>query len=373
MVRWDQIDHEALRDGQGIPEGLLRRDGIPSTNLVLRQRDALYVSVARDAVLTESYGAYDLQGRPIDGCFYFRAGLFFHGEPQRLPPPLRRTCTIIPVAIYINNIELRHFGHKLTDGCSSVYPLLRLTRNNRSLSELPIVINRQLADRRQELIDLFGISEQQILVPTVNCKQLLVKQLITPVPSMLNGGTIPDGGYVNREHPGLVKDLLSRLLPPSVHDKKIHTECQDIGNKLYLSRSRLDSERRPFEDEVALEVKLALRGWKIFHPQEHDLSTQLLALKAASCVCATQGSALHLLFGIDPSPALRVVMLSEKQVNVNYTNQFIAQGINHEVLTCLESYGGNQQGWQRYLRLVKAWSPHTLAEALNAKAESDRR
>ena len=229
-----------------------------------------------------------------------------------------------------------------------------------------------MADRRFQLIDLFGISEEQILIPTINCEWLLVRQLITPVPSMRNGGTFPRVGYVNYGHPQLVKNLLSRLLPPEGLFNTTMDEEEFLGKKVYLSRSRLSSSQRLFQEETALEIELIHRGWTIFHPQEHALPTQLQTLKAATRVCSTQSSALHLLFGIDPEPELQVVMLSAPQINYNYINQFKIQGINNQVLTCLEIYGNEQPLARRNVRLAEPFSPRSVAEAVESMIESER-
>lgn len=372
ILRWDQIDCSELCQGRAIPKSLLDQEGIFSKQLVLKRCDALHVCVAPDAVLTEHYGAYDCMGKPFAGCFFTRAGRFIYGRPQQLLPPKIGRSEIIPVAFFINNIDLMHFGHKLTDGCSSVFPLLLMSQKNQDLSKIIIVLNRQLADRKFQLIDLFGISEEQILIPTINCERLLVRQLITPVPSMRNGGTFPRIGYVNHEHPQLVKKLLRHLLPQKDLDNRNIKKEGALARKVYLSRSRLSSSQRLFQEEKALEIELIHRGWMIFHPQEHALHTQLQILKSATCVCSTQGSALHLLFGINPEPELQVMMLSAPQINRNYINQLEVQGINHKILTCLEIYGDEQPLPRRNVRLAEPFSPHTVAEAVESMIESER-
>ena len=65
--------------------------------------------------------------------------------------------------------------------------------------------------------------------------------------------------------------------------------------KIYISRSSLPARRGSLIGEAELEAELAKQGYTIFHPQQHDLSTQIATYKAAQQIIAAEGSALHLL------------------------------------------------------------------------------
>ncbi len=66
------------------------------------------------------------------------------------------------------------------------------------------------------------------------------------------------------------------------------------GEKLYISRSQLGPNRGKLVGEERIEEELAAQGYEIFHPQRHDMPTQLARYKAARKVVASEGSALHL-------------------------------------------------------------------------------
>lgn len=68
----------------------------------------------------------------------------------------------------------------------------------------------------------------------------------------------------------------------------------DGPERLYISRSRLAEGKGKLLCEDRLEAHLAAEGYEVFHPQEHDLPTQIARYKAARQVVATEGSALHL-------------------------------------------------------------------------------
>ena len=64
--------------------------------------------------------------------------------------------------------------------------------------------------------------------------------------------------------------------------------------KLYISRSEVFSKRGRLLLEERVEEHLKAEGFTIFHPQQHDLQTQLEHYKAATVIVSTDNSALHL-------------------------------------------------------------------------------
>ena len=67
--------------------------------------------------------------------------------------------------------------------------------------------------------------------------------------------------------------------------------------KLYISRSALSTKKGGIVGEEHLETYLQDEGYEIFHPQKHDMPTQIAHYKAARKIIALDGSALHL-FGL---------------------------------------------------------------------------
>lgn len=65
--------------------------------------------------------------------------------------------------------------------------------------------------------------------------------------------------------------------------------------KIYISRSALPAGRGNLIGEAELEIELKAQGYAIFHPEQHDLSSQIATYKAAGHIIAAEGSALHLL------------------------------------------------------------------------------
>lgn len=68
----------------------------------------------------------------------------------------------------------------------------------------------------------------------------------------------------------------------------------DGPDKLYISRSALGLGKGGLLGEEHLEDLLRAEGYEIFHPQQHDMRTQIARYKAAKQVVAADGSALHM-------------------------------------------------------------------------------
>lgn len=64
--------------------------------------------------------------------------------------------------------------------------------------------------------------------------------------------------------------------------------------KLFISRSKQGSSQGGFVGEDILDDRMARAGYQVFHPEMHDIETQVAHYKAARQVVALDGSALHL-------------------------------------------------------------------------------
>ncbi len=82
--------------------------------------------------------------------------------------------------------------------------------------------------------------------------------------------------------------------------------------RLYISRSGLGPGRGGLIGEERLEARLAAEGYEIFHPERHDLTTQIARYKAARQVVAAEGSALHL-FAFHARPEQQVAVIVRRR------------------------------------------------------------
>lgn len=86
-------------------------------------------------------------------------------------------------------------------------------------------------------------------------------------------------------------------------------------DRLYISRSALGLNKGGLLGEEQLEQRLAEQGYEIFHPQHHDMATQIARYKAAKQVVAADGSALHL-FAMVGRPEQDVAVVLRRSSNV---------------------------------------------------------
>ena len=103
---------------------------------------------------------------------------------------------------------------------------------------------------------------------------------------------------------------------PAFRDYMTGGFARDIApegpERLYISRSALGLSKGGLIGETRLEEKLAEHGYEIFHPQAHDLPTQIARYKAARQIVAAEGSALHL-FGFVGRSDQQVAMVLRRQ------------------------------------------------------------
>ncbi len=65
--------------------------------------------------------------------------------------------------------------------------------------------------------------------------------------------------------------------------------------RLYISRSKYEFRKGSLIGEAQFEAQLEKQGYEIFHPQDHDIATQIARYRAAKQIIASEGSAIHML------------------------------------------------------------------------------
>ena len=93
-------------------------------------------------------------------------------------------------------------------------------------------------------------------------------------------------------------------------DRRLRQRIKPAGpDKIYISRSELFRKRGRFLFEDYIEAKMEAEGYTIFHPQQHDLATQLSYYKVASMIVSTDNSALHLAaFVVGPTCKIGILL-----------------------------------------------------------------
>lgn len=115
------------------------------------------------------------------------------------------------------------------------------------------------------------------------------------------------------------------------------------SEKLYISRSRLGPRRGALLGEERIEQALAAQGYEIFHPERHDIQTQIARYKAARKIVASEGSALHL-YAFCGSANQEVAVIPRRR-----------SGATRHILTHISSFTGNDPALLDVL--CRVWQP----------------
>ena len=115
----------------------------------------------------------------------------------------------------------------------------------------------------------------------------------------------------------------TRKFRDAVHRQFARDVTPEGPEKIYISRSQLGLGKGGLLGEERLEELLQAEGYEIFHPQNHDIATQLARYKAAKRVIAADGSALHL-FAMVGRPDQPVAMILRRQ---STANNLLAQNV----------------------------------------------
>ncbi len=95
------------------------------------------------------------------------------------------------------------------------------------------------------------------------------------------------------------------------------------GERLYISRSGLNTKRGSVLMERRIEALMQAEGYEIFHPQDYRLAEQIARYKAAKAVVALDGSALHLAAMVLREDAKVAIINRGPSQNIDdYTRQF---------------------------------------------------
>ena len=299
----------------------------------LKPSNELELLAFKGAFVTPTYGVHDQHGRPFLGSNLTRGGqpetnvTFPRGEPTSIEPPTRINISL-DAALFINYLQFQNFGHLLTETSSSIYPLLLWSIQQAKAKYLPILINEPRSRSNaqlDELRQLFGLSKSQVISIGGDIQCVRTKTLFQAAPTHINRR------YCSIHHSTIVRLLLEKKL-----NLKSITTTQAKYQKIYISRTKLKERQRQLPEEQQLIEHLARAGWIIFHPQEHPIEAQLKTYQTARDLCCLEGSALHLLFGVDCTHPPNVILICRKENN-NFTRQLKAQAIPHHVLNWLEA------------------------------------
>lgn len=219
-------------------------------------------------------GVFDGDGRFVKGS----ATLLSHGRLSHMPKPDHEAPPAMRGLHFFAGLGRAHFGHFLLESAVRLWALPDLPEAPESAIFTPLPkadLNGALKGPLREVYaGLAGGSPfQSIKAPT------RFERLVVANPGFGHGDWIAG------------TDAFRRFIAARFADEGPFAGPE----RLYISRSALGAPKQRVDQEEALEAALSAGGYTIFHPQAHDLGTQIERYRAARVILGGDGSAFHLL------------------------------------------------------------------------------
>ncbi len=341
-----------------LSENKKKRIDLKKNNITANDINRLTYSIHHDVTATENSCLFDKFNNPINESVLWR--IQTNGEPKfpygGLEPisTNKKPVLKLKTAIWIRFAHFYHFGHLLTETCSALYPLVLWKKAGLDIENINIVLHKTFKKGLGSIIDLFGITGKNIYFHGPHCEyDLKVKRLLIPRP------TIVLRSFSSRKHALVAQQFLDLWAPIERQNSQdmewsnkgtsatpdfknrllcLYTKRHPKCIKLWLSRTQLNKCSRALPEERQIEKILSEMGWKIIHPQQHSIRTQLNALEEARVVAGLAGSAFHLLYGVKVKK--KIIQLTWRDEGCTYEKQFKSQDFEYHLIRCLNLYRG---------------------------------
>ncbi|WP_095587834.1 glycosyltransferase family 61 protein [Actibacterium ureilyticum] len=232
-----------------------------------------------------------------DGKYALRGALWRGGKPITVQPdPPKGPLPELKGRWLWGGVLWAHFGHFLAESTSRLWALDRAA----PLDGILFMPKRpRLGDQVHEFQRTFIALMDSDLPIRVLAEPHRVEQIVLPGQGFglgaISAGTEP--------------------FRAAFHDRFGADVAPDGPKRLYISRSALSGKRGGMMGEEKFETYLTDHGYQVFHPQKHDMRTQIARYKAAEQVIAGDGSALHM-FAMVGRPEQQVAMVLRRSSNV---------------------------------------------------------
>ncbi|MDU9005145.1 glycosyltransferase 61 family protein [Sedimentitalea todarodis] len=200
-----------------------------------------------------------------------------------------------------------HFGHFLVESTSRLWALEHLDQPVDGVLFIP------KRPRAGENLRGFHTGFLDMMAPGLPIR-------VATAPTQVEELIVPGQGFGL----GLITAGTDRFRT-AIHNRFAKNVAADGPERIYLSRSALGLGKGGLLGEERLEELLQAEGYEIFHPQQHDLATQIARYKAAKQMIAADGSAVHL-YAMVGRPDQAVAMILRRQ---SRSNNLLADNVRH--------------------------------------------
>lgn len=256
-------------------------------------------------------------------------------------------------ALWLPHADCQMFGHFMTEILAFLWPIF--TQEATQLTGWPVLLPG--CDSTSSLSDwLFRLLRSRHLYPLLRStlpKAVHLQRVLIPQPSMrLHAGT----STTFLQSAQAFGDWL--LCSSPVAEMTDHS-------RVFLSRSALHEDCRKIEGERELEQYLKQSGWLIVHPEQEELPQQVALIRAARCIAAFDGSALHGLAWLGDHAETMLILLGDSP-SLDYWLQFRAQKIRGWFLSCTQPFADEKPSHLQNRQLTL--QARDLSETIDALA-----
>ena len=325
------IDAEISRGGvhvwrrEGVAAPQARKDVLPVddagvfSSRTLRLRNALVVperdtdAKLASGVLTE------------DGSYAELSRTWIRAFKSTTPPTLgaREQVGVLPGRHLFAGHLRGHFGHFLVESTARLWALGEADIAPESVLFLPYGGKPRAAKQ--------ALAAYQ---PFFDCLGLEVPVQIVRQPLRVEHLILPELGFGWR-----ARFAGSPAFRAFMQDRLKAASKPEGSEYLYISRSKLRADKGGLLGESVIEANLAALGYEIFHPEKHDIRTQIARYRAARRIVALDGSALHLAaFVVAPETRVAIILRRTRANHADYTRQYEAfAGITPDIVNAIRA------------------------------------
>ena len=291
MTMQDLDDRDTPRPAPAdLMDASLPPDPSGGWSCAIRTVPGAVVNHLSEGYLVHPSGVYDASGSYVAQAVHWR------GRPLMTPPPLPEAPEPVAGRWLWAGVLQGHFGHFLTESLGRLWALDALEGGLDGIAYLPekgfgADVPPALKSFQSRCFALLGID----LPIRILTRPSRFDCLEVPGPGFgigpLMGGTAPFRRFWQARFGQGV--------------------AAAGGERLYISRGKLDASLGGILEESLLEKHLVQAGYEIFHPELHSLDEQIARFKAARHIIGLDGSALHLL-ALVARPEQRVAVIMRR-------------------------------------------------------------
>lgn len=237
----------------------------------------------------------------------------FIGAPNRIDPVADIEIKNIDIAVYGGILFDNHFGHFICESMSRLWPLVEENVDN-VIQRAPWLF--ATSSGKQAL----DVSPPFLTQTMSSLKRLGMMPQVENQPVFIRRALVPDAAHQIgiAGHP-IFRELCRKIGGDILSRSAAHTDASFEGERVYLSRAQLSSNRRRIAGEAELAQLLQENGFKVVYPERLPFRDQIALFSGAHTIIGCIGSAFHTqIFAPRIQPQL--VCITDEKPSLTYFN-----------------------------------------------------